>query len=73
MGSRQLVRLPNLWQWVVTHKWPNGDLTVQILEDFSKGPPYRFAITGGTGDYEGAQGEITFVSSKAVTFSFTTR
>jgi len=58
----------------VTHKWPNGDLTVQFLEDFSNQnpPPYRFAITGGTGDYEGAHGEITYVSNTDITFRFST-
>jgi hypothetical protein len=72
-GVCHRVRLPELWQCVVTHKWPNGDLTMQFLQDFNAKPPYRFAIMGGTGDYEGAHGEVTYVSNTDITFRFSTR
>jgi hypothetical protein len=75
-GVCQRVRLPDLWHCVVTHRWPKGDLTVQLREDFSTPPPaggWRFAITGGTGDYEGAHGEITYVSNTDITFRFSTQ
>ena len=75
-GVNIRVGLPEVWLTVVTHKWPKGDLTVQFLDDFAQNPPpaeYRFAITGGTGDYEGAHGEITYVSNADITFRFSTQ
>jgi hypothetical protein len=71
-GIWKLVRLPNLWHGVVTHKWPKGDLAVQILQDFDKPAPWYFAIMGGSGDYQGARGQITYVSEKDITFRFST-
>jgi hypothetical protein len=80
-GVCHRVRLPELWHCVVTHKWPFGDLTVQLLQDFSQPSPWRFAIIGGTGAYEGAHGEVTYVYNGGntppqpdeVTFRFSTR
>jgi hypothetical protein len=73
------VRVPNVWHAVVIHKWPNGpkgtngDLTVELLQDFNDpNTPYRFAITGGTDDYQGAYGEIEYVSPQDITFRFST-
>ena len=73
-GVCHRVRLPEVWHCVVTHKWPKGDLTVQFLQDFSGADkkPWYFAITGGTGDYEGANGQVTYVSEQDITFSFST-
>jgi hypothetical protein len=68
-GIWTLVRLPNVWHAVVIHKWPKGDLTVQLLQDFADlKKPYLFAITGGTGDYQGAYGQIEYVSQQDITF-----
>jgi hypothetical protein len=67
------VRLPNLWHAVVIHKWPNRDLAVHLLQDFDDpNKPYRFAITGGTGDYQGAYGQVEYVSEQDITFRFST-
>jgi hypothetical protein len=33
-GIWTLVRLPNVWHAAVVHKWPKGDLTVHLLQDF---------------------------------------
>lgn len=77
-GVWTLVHLPNIWHAVVVHKWPKGpigtqgDLTVQFVQDFDDPTPYRFAITGGTGDYQGAYGQIEFVSPQDITFRFST-
>jgi hypothetical protein len=75
------VRTPDLWHCVVTHKWPWGDLTIQLLQDFTEPSPWRFAIIGGSGAYEGAHGEVTYwyngdkdpVQPDEVTFRFSTR
>jgi hypothetical protein len=66
------VRLPELWHCVVTHKWPQGDLTIQFLQDFNAPTPWYFAIIGGTGDYQGAHGQVTYVSNNDITFRFST-
>jgi hypothetical protein len=65
------VRLPEVWHAVVVHKWPDGDLTVHLLTDFDDPIyPHRFAITGGTGDYLGAYGQIEYNSDTDITFRF---
>jgi hypothetical protein len=71
-GVFLLVRLPALWHCVVTHKWPKGDLTIQFLQDFNAPTPWYFAIIGGTGDYQGAHGQVTYVSDTDITFRFST-
>jgi hypothetical protein len=72
-GIWTLVRLPNVWHAVVIHKWPKGDLAVHLLQDFDDpNKPYRFAITGGTGDYQGAYGQVEYVSEQDITFRFST-
>jgi hypothetical protein len=61
-GACQLVRLPALFQCVATHSLPDGQLTVQGINDFGQGNgPYHFAITGGTGRYRRARGDVEFL------------
>jgi hypothetical protein len=76
-GVCTLVRTPSLYHCVSTNALPDGDLTVQLLPDYSQSAPGHFAITGGTGRYRGASGEVTFVDNPDpqrddVTFRFTT-
>ena len=77
-GVCKLVRLPAVYHCIATNSFAKGDLTVQFLADFTQSAPGHFAITGGTGAYRGASGEVTFVDHPDpqrddVTFSFTTR
>ena len=77
-GVCTLVRMPAYFQCVATNSFPEGDLMVQFLADFSRSAPGRFAITGGTRGYRGAQGEVTYIDNPdpqrdVVTFRFTTR
>ena len=73
-----LVRLPSWFNCVASNIIRNGSLTVQFLADLSTfaTKPQRFAITGGTGAYRGARGEVLFKATSAttanVTFRFTT-
>jgi hypothetical protein len=61
-GVCQLVGLPALFQCTATDSLPGGQLTVQGVNDFSQGNgPYHFAITGGTGRYRKAHGEVEFM------------
>ena len=49
------------YQCVATIRLRNGQITVQGLNEFQgQGDPgpFRFAITGGTGAYSGASGEV---------------
>ena len=71
------VRTPEWFQCLATNTLPGGDLTVQFLADFTSPEPGHFAITGGTGEYFGATGEVTFVdhpdpARDDVTFRFVT-
>lgn len=71
------VRAPEWFQCVATNSFGNGDLTVQFFADFTSAEPGRFAITGGTREYFGATGEVTFVDNPPparddVTFRFIT-
>jgi hypothetical protein len=77
-GDCKLVRLPAIYHCVATNSFAGGDLTVQFLADFTQTAPGHFAITGGTGKYRGASGEVTYVDNPDpqrddVTFRFTTR
>ena len=77
-GVCKLVRLPAYFHCVATNKLAKGDLTVEFLHDYSETGTGRFAITGGTGAYRGASGEVSFVDRPGaerdlVTFRFTTR
>jgi hypothetical protein len=77
-GVCTLVELDFIYHCVATNSFAEGDLTVQFLADFSRTAPGHFAITGGTGAYRGAGGEVTFVEDQQthradVTFRFTTR
>lgn len=77
-GVCKLVRPPALFHCVGTNKFAKGDLTAQFLHDYSQGGSGRFAITGGTGAYRGASGQVTYVDHPApkhdhLTFRFTTR
>ena len=71
------VRSPEWLQCVATNSFPQGDLTVQFLADFTSPEPGHFAITGGTRAYFGATGEVTLVDNPGpardqVTFRFVT-
>jgi hypothetical protein len=71
------VRKPEWFQCVATNSFEKGDLTVQFLGDFTSPAPGHFAITGGTGAYFGATGEVTYVDNPPpardqVTFRFIT-
>jgi len=49
-------------QFLVTLRLPKGQITVQGLADFTEqgaGGPFSLAITGGTGKYRTAHGELT--------------
>jgi hypothetical protein len=69
-----------IWHGSVVHYWSSGPkgtkggLTVQIVTDFddeaTKTNPHLFAITGGTGDYLGAYGQIEFKGVDDITFRF---
>jgi hypothetical protein len=77
-GDCKLVRLPAIYHCVATNSFAEGDLTAQFLADFTQTAPGHFAITGGTGKYRGATGEVTYVDNPDpqrddVTFRFTTR
>lgn len=71
-----LVRAPSWFHCVATNNFTEGSLTVQFLGDFSSPGPYHFAITGGTGAYRGARGEVLFIAKANgeadVTYTFTT-
>jgi hypothetical protein len=76
-GTCTLVRGPAIYHCVATNSFDEGQLTVMTLADFSQTAPGHFAITGGTGEYRGAHGEVTYVDNPDpqrddVTFSFTT-
>jgi hypothetical protein len=76
-GVCKLVRQPSFYHCIATNSFAKGDLTVQFLADFTQTAPGHFAITGGTGAYRGASGEVTFVDHPDpqrddVTFRFTT-
>jgi hypothetical protein len=77
-GLCVLVRLPAIYHCVATNQFADGQITVQFLQDATESFTGRFAITGGTGAYRGAQGVVTFVDHPGaqrddVTFRFTTR
>jgi hypothetical protein len=76
-GTCTLVRKPAIYHCVATNSLGQGQLTVMTLADFSQTAPGHFAITGGTGAYRGARGEVTYVDNPDpqrddVTFRFTT-
>jgi hypothetical protein len=77
-GTCTLVRTPAIYHCVATNSFDKGQLTVMTLADFSKSAPGHFAITGGTGQYRGAHGEVRYVDNPDphrddVTFTFSTR
>jgi hypothetical protein len=62
-GVATLVRLEPMvsatLQFVATAKLPRGQITVQGLVTFTDGPStFKLAITGGTGRYRTAHGEL---------------
>jgi allene oxide cyclase-like protein len=65
-GFCTLVRKPAWFQCVATNVFENGQITAQGLNDFSfeegKGPPEHYAITGGTGAYRTAHGEVELIN-----------
>jgi hypothetical protein len=76
-GVCKLVRLPLTYHCVATNVFRKGSITVQFLADFTSTEPGHFAITGGTGAYRGASGEVLYVGKPDggadVTMRFTTR
>jgi hypothetical protein len=74
-GACTLVELPSIYHCVATNWFDEGQLTVQFIGDFTSTEPGHFAITGGTGAYRGATGEVKYVAKPDgadVTFRFTT-
>jgi hypothetical protein len=74
-GTCTLVELPSIYNCVTTNSFDKGELTVQFIGDFSSTEPGHFAITGGTGAYRGASGEVKYVAKNDgadVTFRFRT-
>jgi hypothetical protein len=76
-GTCTLVRLPAIYHCIATNSFAAGQLTVMTLADFSQTAPGHFAITGGTGEYRGARGEVTYIDNPDpqrddVTFRFAT-
>jgi hypothetical protein len=73
-GVWTLVQPPRVWHAVlvhhVKHAGKEGTLTVHLMEDFDQNGPYYFAITGGTQDFKGAYGQITYVGDMDITFDF---
>jgi hypothetical protein len=45
-------------QCIATYSFPGGQITGQALVIFGSTAPYDGSITGGTGIYEGAKGEL---------------
>ena len=45
-------------QCIATYSFPGGQITAQALVIFGSTAPYDGSITGGTGKYEGAKGEL---------------
>ena len=75
-GVCTLVELPSIYHCVATNWFDRGQLTVQFIGDLSSTAPGHFAITGGTGAYRGARGEVKYVAKSDgadVTFRFRTR
>ena len=75
-GVCTLVELPSIYHCNATNWFDKGQLTVQFIGDFSSTEPGHFAITGGTGVYRGARGEVKYVArpdGADVTFRFRTR
>jgi hypothetical protein len=74
-GACTLVELPSIYHCVATDWFEEGQLTVQFVGDFQFTGPGHFAITGGTGAYRGASGEVTYIAKPDgadVTFRFST-
>jgi hypothetical protein len=76
-GFCTLVRLPALLECVGTNSLPGGQLTAQGLldygPDFASEGPFKLAITGGTGRYKTAHGQVRVIDrpspeSDSVTF-----
>ena len=74
-GVCTLVELPSIYHCNATDWFDEGQLTIQFVGDFSSTEPGHFAITGGTGAYRGASGEVKYVAKPDgadVTFRFST-
>lgn len=74
-GVWTLVKPPHVWHAVLVHKLehPKGALMVQLMQAFddpNDPAPWFFAITGGTDNYKGAFGQITYVNDQNITFEF---
>jgi len=72
-GVCTLVELPSIYHCVASNWFDKGQLTVQFIGDFSSTEPGHIAITGGTGAFRGAHGEVKYVAKPDgadVTFHF---
>ena len=61
--TRLTARGANTWFCVASNALPGGQVTVEGLVTYGpdeavKAEPYYFAITGGTGQYQGARGQV---------------
>ena len=61
--TRLTARGANTWLCVASNSLPGGQITVEGLVTYGpdeavKAEPYYFAITGGTGQYEDARGQV---------------
>jgi hypothetical protein len=54
-------------QCTATYWFPNGQITAQALITLGSSAPYDAPITGGSGKYQGAEGEIHVRSVSATT------
>ena len=75
--TRLTARGVNTWLCVASNSLPGGQITVEGLVTYGpdeavKAEPYYFAITGGTGQYEGARGQVKLeeVSARKVHATF---
>lgn len=52
-------------QCIATYSFRGGQITAQSLVILGSATPYAVAITGGTGGYEGAEGEVHVLPATA--------
>lgn len=76
--TRLTARGASTWKCVGSNVLPGGQITVQGLVTYGpdeeiKADPYLFAITGGTGQYQEAHGEVRIEEVTATRFRATFR
>jgi hypothetical protein len=52
-------------QFIATYSFRGGQITAQALVILGSSAPYEVSITGGTGKYQGAEGEIQVLPATA--------